>query len=357
LDSFSDLSAYKLEKNLLGCNRQEYYRNRSYKIICSNRGGGTKRLYRRVDFERNKLNWSGVVKGIHYDPNRNAYLALITYQNGEKKYIISASGLQVGRVVISGFQVCLNVGNSLPLWNIPLGINIHNVEFRMGAGAQLSRSAGTSVKLIARKNGLVALRLPSGQIRLVPQTCWATIGQVGNIEISNTKIGKAGRIRWLGWRPKVRGSVINPVDHPHGGGEGRCPIGRSRPCTPWGKPRVGVKTRRTKKYSDTFIFRRQKLLYCTNFMPRSLKKGPFVANSLLQKIERRSDETSNKVLHTWSRSSIIIPIIIGYNIFIHNGKSKIPVFITDQIVGHKLGEFAPTRTFRRHTKLDKKRKR
>ena len=298
-----------------------------------------------------------MVKGIQYDPNRNAYLALIRYQNGEKTYIISATGLQIDQKIISGFQVCLNVGNSLPLWNIPLGINLHNVEFRSGTGAKLSRAAGTSVKLIARKNSLVALRLSSGQIRLVPQTGWATIGQVGNIEINNEKIGKAGRKRWLGWRSKVRGSVMNPVDHPHGGGEGRCPIGRSRPITPWGKQRIGVKTRRTKKYSDIFIFRRQRLFYYIHFMARSLKKGPFVANSLLKKIEFQNDKITKRTFYTWSRSSIIIPIIVGYTILVYNGRTKIPLFITDQIVGHKMGEFAPTRIFRRHTKLDKKRKR
>ena len=177
--------------------------------------------------------------------------------DGEKCYILAPKGLAVGNTIIAGFQAPIEIGNSLPLWKVPLGTRVHNVELRPGAGGQLARAAGTSVQIIAREQGFASLRLPSSEVRLIPQSCWATIGQIGNIAANNKKIGKAGRSRWLGWRPKVRGSVINPVDHPHGGGEGRCPIGRSSPVTPWGKPRLNVKTRRTKKYSNIFILRKK----------------------------------------------------------------------------------------------------
>lgn len=184
---------------------------------------------------------------------------MIYYKDGEKNYILSPKNLKIGEVVTAGFRAAIKVGNALPLWNIPLGIIVHNVELYPGIGGKIARSAGTSAQLIARENGFVRLRLPSNETRLVPQTCWATIGQVGNVEAGNKKLGKAGSKRWLNYRPTVRGSAINPVDHPHGGGEGRCPIGRIHPVTPWGKPRLGVKTRCQKKYSNLFILRRKKL--------------------------------------------------------------------------------------------------
>jgi large subunit ribosomal protein L2 len=227
-------------------------------ITCRHHGGGHKRLYRKVDFRRKKLSRVGHVHAIEYDPNRNARLALVYYEDGEKTYILAPKGLQIGQTIVAGFRVPIEIGNALTLWNIPLGTRVHNVELSPGAGGKLARSAGTSVQLIARENGFATLRLPSGETRLVSQYVWRTVGQVGNIETRNKKIGKAGRIRWLGWNPTVRGSVINPVDHPHGGGEGRCPIGRNCPVTPWGKPRLGVKTRRRKKYSSVFILRRKK---------------------------------------------------------------------------------------------------
>jgi large subunit ribosomal protein L2 len=227
-------------------------------ITCRHHGGGHKRLYRKVDFRRKKLSRVGHVHAIEYDPYRNARLALVYYEDGEKTYILAPKGLQIGQTIVAGFRVPIEIGNALTLWNIPLGTRVHNVELSPGAGGKLARSAGTSVQLIARENGFATLRLPSGETRLVSQYVWRTVGQVGNIETRNKKIGKAGRIRWLGWNPTVRGSVINPVDHPHGGGEGRCPIGRNCPVTPWGKPRLGVKTRRRKKYSSVFILRRKK---------------------------------------------------------------------------------------------------
>jgi large subunit ribosomal protein L2 len=175
----------------------------------------------------------------------------------KKNYILAPKGLRVGGTITAGFRVPIEIGNSLPLWKVPLGTIVHNVELRPGAGGQLARSAGTSVQVVAREQGFVSLRLPSREVRLIPQYCWATIGQLGHVNANNKKIGKAGRIRWLNCRPTVRGSVMNPVDHPHGGGEGRCPIGRSSPVTPWGKPRLNVKTRRPKKYSNIFILRQK----------------------------------------------------------------------------------------------------
>jgi large subunit ribosomal protein L2 len=223
------------------------------KIVCRHRGGGHKRLYRKVDFRRDKIYEFGRVCAIDYDPNRNSRVALVLYKDGTKIYILAPAGIYVGANVVAGFRVLVEIGNSLPLWNIPLGTNLHNVELYPGRGRKLARSAGTFVSLLAREYGLVTLRLPSGKLRLVSQISWATIGQVGNVTARSTKKGKAGRTIWLGRRPTVRGSVINPVDHPHGGGEGRRPIGRIHPCTPWGKPRLGRKTRRIKKYSDAFL--------------------------------------------------------------------------------------------------------
>jgi len=247
-------------KKLLTSNHRKFGRNNQGQITCRHRGGGHKRLYRKIEFFRKKLNLVGRVISIEYDPNRNVDIAIILYKNGGYTYITSTKDLKIGMNVVAGFRASIKIGNALPLWNIPLGTNIHHVELNPGKGRQLARSAGTSVQIIARENNYVTLRLPSGEIRLVPCNCWATIGQVDNVEASNRKIGKAGRMRWLGWRPRVRGSVINPVDHPHGGGEGRCPIGRKNPVTPWGKPRLGVKTRRQKKYSNTLILRRRKLI-------------------------------------------------------------------------------------------------
>jgi large subunit ribosomal protein L2 len=261
LDSFSEITFKRSEKKLLQSNQCVHGRNHRGIITCRHRGGGHKRLYRKVDIWRKKLDSVGYICTIEYDPNRNSLLALVHYEDGEKIYTLVPKNFQVGQVVMIGFRVPIESGNTLPLWNIPLGINVYNVEFRPGSGRQLARSAGTSAQLIAREYGFVTLRLPSGEVRLVPQTCWATVGQVYGLEFRNKKIGKAGRIRWLGWRPIVRGTVINPVDHPHGGGEGCCPIGRSRPSTPWGKPRLGVKTRYKKKYSNVFIVRRLFLLF------------------------------------------------------------------------------------------------
>lgn len=258
VSDFQDITKSKPEKSLTRWVKRAKGRNNRGVITCRHRGGGHKRRYREIDFYRNKFNITGQVKSIEYDPNRNAQIALLHYEDGEKRYILQPKGLTVGQKVISAENAPIAIGNSLPLRNMPLGTEIHNVEFQPGAGGQLARSAGTVTQLVAKEGRFATLRLPSGEVRLVPNKCWATVGQVGNIEATNLVIGKAGRKRWLGRRPEVRGSVMNPCDHPHGGGEGRAPIGRSQPYTPWGKPALGTLTRARKKYSNTFIIRKRK---------------------------------------------------------------------------------------------------
>jgi len=220
------------------------------------RGGGHKRRYRIIDFKRNKVGVPGRVDSVEYDPNRSAFIALIVYADGDKRYILAPLGLQVGAEVMAGPEALIQVGNSLPLANIPVGSTIHNVELNPGRGGQLARSAGTEVQLLGRDEGRAQLRLPSGETREVLVQCMATLGQVGNVEHANVVIGKAGRSRWLGRRPKVRGVVMNPVDHPHGGGEGKSSGGR-HPVTPWGKPTKGYKTRKRKNQSNQWIIRRR----------------------------------------------------------------------------------------------------
>jgi len=258
VSDFAEITASRPEKSLSFWIMRSKGRNNRGIITCRHRGGGHKRLYREIDFRRDKIGIPGQVLSIEYDPNRNARIALIRYNDGEKRYILQPKGLGVGDTVISDLMAPILIGNSLPLRNIPLGSQVHNVEFQPGSGGQLGRSAGAMLEILAKEGNFVTLRLPSKEIRLVSNNCWATIGQVGNLEVANLTIGKAGRKRWLGRRPTVRGSVMNPVDHPHGGGEGRSPIGRSRPVTPWGRPALGQKTRKPKKYSTQLIIRRRK---------------------------------------------------------------------------------------------------
>lgn len=246
------------EKNLTKSLHRSKGRNNRGIITCRHRGGGHKRLYRQIDFRRDKIGVPAKVVKIEYDPNRNARIALLRYEDGEKRYIIHPRGLNVGDIIQSDLNAKILIGNSLPLRNIPLGAEVHNVEFQPGSGGQLARSAGAMVEILAKEGDFVTIRLPSKEIRLVSKNCWATIGQVGNIEAYNLTLGKAGRTRWLGKRPTVRGSVMNPVDHPHGGGEGRAPIGRSRPVTPWGRPALGQLTRKPKKYSNNLIVKKRK---------------------------------------------------------------------------------------------------
>jgi large subunit ribosomal protein L2 len=252
---FSSLSKKAPEKSLTVANHRAKGRNNKGRITIRHKGGGHKRLYRLIDFKRNKRDIEGKVTSIEYDPNRNANIALIQYQDGEKRYILHPENLQIGDSVMAGENFPIQIGNALPLSSIPLGTEIHNIELFPGKGGQLMRSAGTSAKILAKENKFVVLRLSSKEIRLFKQECFATVGKVSNADFYNVVLGKAGRQRWLGVRPSVRGSVMNPVDHPHGGGEGRCPIGKPRPLTPWGKPALGMKTRNKKKKSDLFIIR------------------------------------------------------------------------------------------------------
>lgn len=252
---FSELSKIKPEKSLTVSNHRSKGRNNAGKITTRHKGGGHKRLYRIIDFKRNKYDVLGKVASIEYDPNRNANIALINYLDGEKRYILHPENLKIGETISSGKNAEISVGNSLPLDLIPLGTDVHNIELFPGKGGQIIRSAGTSAKILAKENNFVVLRLSSKEIRLFKKECFATIGRISNSDFYNVVLGKAGRKRWLGIRPTVRGSVMNPIDHPHGGGEGRCPIGRARPLTPWGKPALGVKTRKKKKRSDIFIIR------------------------------------------------------------------------------------------------------
>jgi large subunit ribosomal protein L2 len=252
---FSNLTKIKPEKSLTVANHRAKGRNNQGRITIRHKGGGHKRCYRLIDFKRNKYNSKGKVVSIEYDPNRNANISLINYEDGEKRYILHPENLKVGDSIYSGKNIEIQIGNALPLDQIPLGMDVHNVELFPGKGGQLVRSAGTSAKILAKENNFVVLRLSSKEIRLFKKECFATIGRVSNSDFYNVVLGKAGRSRWLGIRPTVRGSVMNPVDHPHGGGEGRCPIGKPRPLTPWGKPALGIKTRKRKNKSDMFIIR------------------------------------------------------------------------------------------------------
>ena len=255
---FSEITKKKPEKSLLAPLRKKAGRNNYGNISVRRRGGGHKRQYRIIDFKRNKFDIPGVVKAIEYDPNRTARIALVVYKDGEKRYIIAPIGLKVGDPIMNGPNADIKVGNALPLENIPVGTLIHNIEMKPGKGGQLVRSAGVMAQLMAKEGKYANIKLPSGEVRLINVKCMATIGQVGNPEHENIVIGKAGRNRWLGKRPKVRGVVMNPVDHPHGGGEGKSPQGNPHPVTPWGQPTKGYKTRKKRKASDKYIISRRK---------------------------------------------------------------------------------------------------
>lgn len=257
LSAFDEITKTKPEKSLIRKNQRNKGRNNRGVITIRHRGGGHKKLYRIIDFKRNKYGIEGIVATIEYDPNRNARIALIHYTDGEKRYILHPKDLNVGQNILSGSGSPLTIGNSLPLEEIPLGTSIHNIELISNRGGQIVRAAGTSAKILAKEGDYVTLRLPSKEIRLIRKECLATIGEVSNNDAFLVQSGKAGRTRWLGKRPTVRGSVMNPCDHPHGGGEGRAPIGRTRPLTPWGKPALGIKTRKRKKLSDAYILRRR----------------------------------------------------------------------------------------------------
>ncbi len=253
VSTFEEITTQKPEKTLIEPLKKHSGRNNQGRLTVRHRGGGHKRMYRKIDFKRDKDGIPAKVATIEYDPNRSANIALLNYVDGEKRYILAPNGLKVGDTVVSGPEADIKVGNALPLLNIPVGSVIHNIELKQAKGAQLVRSAGTSAQLMAREGNYASIRMPSGEVRMVHVKCKATLGQVGNLEHENITIGKAGRKRWMGIRPTTRGVVMNPVDHPHGGGEGRSPIGRKTPMTPWGKPAIGGKTRKKKNPSDKFI--------------------------------------------------------------------------------------------------------
>ena len=255
---YSGLSKVAPERSLLEPIKKNAGRNSYGRITVRHRGGGNRRKYRVIDFKRERFGISATVQTLEYDPNRSAFIALVQYEDGEKRYIIAPQDLKVGDKIVSGPEADIKPGNALPLINIPVGTFLHNIELYPGKGAQLARSAGNTAQLMAKENGMALLRLPSGELRNVPATCMATVGVVSNPEHANVNYGKAGRKRHMGWRPTVRGSVMNPCDHPHGGGEGKSPIGRPGPVTPWGKPALGYKTRQKNKRTDKYIVKRRK---------------------------------------------------------------------------------------------------
>lgn len=254
---YGELSKVKPEKSLLCSLNKKAGRNSYGRITVRHRGGGNRKKYRIIDFKRRNFGVTGKVLTLEYDPNRSSHIALVEFEGGEKRYIIAPQDLKVGQEIVAGAEADIKVGNALPLVNIPVGTFVHNIELYPGKGAQLARAAGIMAQLMAKEGKMALLRLPSGELRNVPVECMATIGQVGNIDHENVKIGKAGRKRNMGWRPTVRGSVMNPCDHPHGGGEGKSPVGRPGPCTPWGKPALGYKTRSKKKASNKYIVKRR----------------------------------------------------------------------------------------------------
>lgn len=255
--TFEEITRTSPERSLLGPNKQKAGRNNQGRITVRHRGGGHKRRYRIIDFKRDKQGVPATVREIEYDPNRTARIALLVYADGEKRYILAPVGLKVGDTVMSGPEADVRIGNTLPIYRIPLGTQMHNIELQPGKGGQLVRSAGTSAQLLAKEGAYAQVRLPSGEVRLISQNCLATIGQVGNVEHSNIVLGKAGRKRWLGYRPTVRGSAMDPDSHPHGGGEGAAPIGMPGPKTPWGKPALGAITRKNKR-TEKYIVRRRR---------------------------------------------------------------------------------------------------
>jgi large subunit ribosomal protein L2 len=254
--TFEEITKTEPERSLLRPIKKRAGRNFRGKITIRHRGGGHKRRYRVIDFKRDKKGIPARVSSIEYDPNRSARIALLTYYDGEKRYIVAPLGVRVGDELMSGPEAEVRSGNAMPIGNMPLGTQIHNIELYEGRGGQLVRSAGTSAQLLAKEGDYASVRLPSGEVRLIRQACMATIGQVGNVEHGIIKLGKAGRRRWMGWRPAVRGSAMSPRDHPHGGGEGRSPIGMPGPKSPWGKPTLGARTRRNKR-TDKYIVRRR----------------------------------------------------------------------------------------------------
>ena len=257
VSTYEEITCTTPERSLMESLKSNAGRNNKGRITVRHRGGGAKRQYRIIDFKRNKDNIPAKVATVEYDPNRSANIALLHYADGEKRYIIAPYGLKVGETIVSGEASDIKVGNALPLKNIPVGTMVHNIELRPGKGGQVARAAGISAQLMAKEGGMATIRMPSGEMRKVRMNCKATIGQIGNLDHENVVIGKAGRKRHMGIRPTVRGSVMNPNDHPHGGGEGKSPVGHPGPMTPWGKPAMGLKTRKAKNRTNKYIFKRR----------------------------------------------------------------------------------------------------
>src|SRR6476660_1043145 len=348
LPAFDEITKWRPEKSLLQPKKRSGGRNNRGRLTSRHIGGGHKQKYRKVDFKRRKYGVAAEVIGIEYDPNRSARIALIKYADGELSYILAPSGLKIGATVNAGKDVAPDLGNSLPLRAIPLGTNVHNIELTPGRGGQVARSAGQQATLTALEAGYALVKMPSGEIRRIHESCFATIGQVGNVDHMNVSSGKAGRTRWQGRRPHVRGMVMNPIDHPMGGGQGKSKGGggRHHPVSPWGQLAKGFKTRAKHKPSDRFILERGQKK--NKFMGRSLKKGPFVEPHLLEKIDKMNSSGVKKPVKTWSRRSMVTPDFVGHTFLVHNGKIFQSVFVTENMVGHKLGEFSPTRIFKKH---------
>ena len=349
VSTFEEITKTEPEKSLTAPIKKTGGRNVNGRITTRHQGGGHKRRYRIIDFKRRKDGIPAKVAAIEYDPNRSARIALLHYADGEKAYILAPARLEIGAMIESGPNADIRPGNALPLENIPTGTLVHNVELKPGQGGKMARSAGSGVQLVAKDDGYGVLRLPSGEMRRVPLTCRATVGQVGNVDHENQTGGKAGRSRWKGKRPAVRGSAMNPVDHPHGGGEGKSKGGR-HPVTPWGVPTLGKRTRAAHKESDRLIVRgrRRGKEKALSEHDRS-KKGPFVEERLMKRIEEMNASGNKRMIRTWSRTSTIFPEMVGHTIAVHDGRKHVPVFVSEQMVGHKLGEFAPTRLFRGHS--------
>ncbi len=331
-------------------------RNNQGRVSVWHRGGGHKRTYRVVDFKRRKLGIPAKVERLEYDPNRTAFIALIRYEDGELAYILAPQRLSPGDTVIADKRVDVKPGNAMPLASMPIGTIVHNVEMKEGKGGQMARAAGTYVQLVGRDSGYAILKLNSGETRMVPAGCMATVGAVSNPDNANVSLGKAGRMRWKGRKPVVRGVAMNPVDHPHGGGEGRTSGGR-HPVTPWGKSTKGKRTRHNRAVRQVHPAQPpSQEEERVGPVSRSIWKGPFVDGYLLKKSEKARGSGSAAVIKMWSRRSTILPQFVGVTFGVHNGQKHIPVLVTEDMVGHKFGEFAPTRTFHGHA-ADRKAKR
>ena len=345
---FAEITKTTPEKSLVEGLKKSGGRNANGRKTARHRGGGAKRLYRRIDFKRTRDGVPAKVAAIEYDPNRSAYIALLHYVDGVKAYILAPNRLRVGMTVVSGVGQDIAVGNAMPLAAMPVGTLVHNVELQPGRGGQLARSAGSSVQLMAKEGEMATLRLPSGEMRMVRAECRATVGVVGNADHQNVTVGKAGRKRHMGVRPQTRGTAMNPVDHPHGGGEGASPLG-NHPHDALGRaddrlphPQEGQAVRPLHRPRPPPWQEGQPL------MSRSSKKGPWVEDRLMDRIESMNSSNSKTMIRTWSRASTIFPEMVGHTIAVHDGRKHVPVFVDEAMVGHKLGEFAPTRTYRGH---------